>query len=353
LKSKIFKILKFTGFFAIGILLLYFAFKDIDIQHLKDDFREAKYSWVLLSLFFAVIAYISRAIRWVLIIEPLGFKPGVRNSFYSLMIGYLANFAFPRIGEITRCATLGKKENIPVDKLVGTVIVERAVDFISLLLLLGVLIVFRFETFGNFFRENVFIPIGEKVSTTFNFSIYIWIILGGSLVIFLIVYLIFRQQLSKLKLIARSKNIIKGIVEGLKTVYTLKKRGLFLIHTLIIWASYWAMTWVVVFSLESTANLEAMDGLFLLVIGGLGMSAPVQSGIGAYHWIVSRGLVAVYPWISIEEGLVFATITHESQSLLAILLGSMSFAMIFRQRKINNLLSGPKKWLKLQPVEKN
>jgi len=93
------------------------------------------------------------------------------------------------------------------------------------------------------------------------------------------------------------------------------------------------MTWLVVFALPSTADLKIIDGLFVLVIGGLAMSAPVQSGIGAFHWIVSRGLAAVYPGISIEDGLVFATISHESQSVLAILLGSISFGLIFRKKK--------------------
>ncbi len=346
MKQKLLKIAKFTGFLALGILLLYFAFKGIDLESLVGDFKNARYSWVAFSLFFAIIAYISRAIRWTLIIEPLGYRAGVRNTFYSLMVGYLANFAFPRIGEITRCATLGKKEKIPVDKLVGTVIVERVVDFMTLLFLLAILVIFRFETFGNFFQDNIFTPLGEKVSRSLNFSKLIWII-GGSLVVLSIVsYLVFREQLSRVRIVSRGKNIIKGIIEGLKTVYKLKKRGLFIFHTVLIWVCYWLMTWVVVFAIPATAELKIMDGLFLLVIGGLGMSAPVQSGIGAYHWIVSRGLVAVYTGISLEEGLVFATITHESQSLVAIILGSLSFFMLFRKRKTIRIFSKQKENLK-------
>jgi len=311
LKKNIIKILKFTGFLAVGIILLWLAFRGINVESLKDDFKSARYSWVLFSLVFAIIAYLSRAIRWTLIIEPLGYNPGIRNTFYSLMVGYLANFAFPRIGEITRCATLGQKEKIPVDKLVGTVIVERVIDFMSLLFLLGILIIFRFETFGNFFQENVFIPIGDKISRSLNFSRLIWIGLVSLTLIFVITYFVFREQISAIKFISKGKNFIKGIIEGLKTVYKLKKRGLFLFHTLIIWMSYWLMTWVVVFALPSTEDLQIIDGLFLLVIGGLGMSAPVQSGIGAYHWVVSRGLMGDYHGITLEEGLVFATKNHQ------------------------------------------
>ncbi len=343
MKSYLIKIAKFTAFLAIGIVLLYFAFKGISLENLKEDFKEVEYSWVLFSLLFSILAHISRAFRWNLIIEPLGYNPRVKNTFYSLMIGYLANFAFPRIGEITRCASLGKKENIPVDKLVGTVIVERVIDLMSLIFLLGILIFFRFETFGNFFRESVFIPLGEKITKTLDFSIYMWIIIGGGILISLILYLIFREQLSRIKIVSRGKDIIKGIIEGLKTVYTLKKRGKFLLHTAFIWMNYWLMTWVVVFALPATSDLKIIDGLFLLVIGGFGMSAPVQSGIGAFHWIVSRGLVAVYAGITLEEGLVFATISHESQSLLVIFLGTLSFILLFRKKKISKKLSADKK----------
>lgn len=339
MKPILVKILKFIVFLSIGIVLLFFAFRGISFESLKDDFKDVNYSWVLLSLVFSVLSHISRSLRWNLIIEPLGYKPRFANTFYSLMLGYLANFAFPRIGEITRCASLGKKEDIPVDRLVGTVIVERAIDMMSLIFLLGVLIFFRFETFGNFFRDSVFIPLGEKVSQSLDFSVLIWSIVGGGLLLVLILYLIFREQLSRIKIVSKGKDIIRGVVEGLKTVYTLKRRGAFLLHTIFIWLSYWMMTWVVVFALPATSHLGIIDGLFLLVIGGFGMAAPVQSGIGAYHWIVSRGLVAVYAGISLEEGLVFATISHESQSLLMILLGSFSFIMLFKKRRLASKLS--------------
>ena len=337
MKSNLFKILKFSAFFAIGLLLLYFAFKDMDFQNLMQDFKSANYSWVLLSLVFALIAYISRAIRWNLIIEPLGYKPLFSNTFYSLMIGYLANFAFPRLGEVTRCASLAKKENIPVDKLIGTVIVERAVDLLTLFILLLILIIFRFETFGGFFNENIFIPLGIKISSTFSFSKFFWI--GAILImgIFISAYLIFRDELSEIGIVIKLKGLIKGVIEGLKTVYKMKKRGAFIFHSLFIWLNYWIMTWVVVFALPSTSSLGIIDGLFLLVIGGLGMSAPVQGGIGAFHWVVSRGLTVVYGTISLEEGLVFATISHESQALLAITLGTLSFFLLIRNRTSNKL----------------
>ncbi len=280
-----------------------------------------------------MLAYFSRAARWKLIIEPLNYKPSFANTFYSMMVGYLANFAFPRIGEITRCATLARKEKIPVERLIGTVIVERAVDLITLFIILILLIIFRFQTFGNFFRESVFIPLGDKISNSLSFSWFIWTIVAVISGIFVGSYFIFRQRLSEMKLVSKTKELLRGIVEGLKTVYKMKRRGLFIFHSVFIWLNYWMMTWVVVFAIPATSDLGMIDGLFILAIGGLGMSAPVQSGIGAFHWIVSRGLATVYPGINVEEGLVFATISHESQALLAISLGILSFFLLFRKKK--------------------
>lgn len=337
MKSILLKALKFIAFLGIGIVLLYFAFRGIAFESLKEDFRHAKYAWVLFSLVFAILAYISRAIRWNILIEPLNYKPRLANTFYSLLLGYLANFALPRLGEVTRCASLAKKEKIPVDKLFGTVIVERVIDLFSLILLLIILVVFRFEKFGNFFSQTVFNPIGAKISSSLSFSIFIWSSIIIVVLVIFIIAIFLRKRIARLNIIKKIYSLILGVIEGLKTVYKMKKRGAFIFHSVFIWANYWAMTWVVVFAMPSTSHLGIIDGLFLLVIGGLGMAAPVQGGIGAYHWIVSRGLVTVYPGILLEEGLVFATLSHESQAILIAVLGTVAFFMLIKKNHNNNV----------------
>ncbi len=250
------------------------------------------------------------------------------------MVGYLSNFAFPRIGEFTRCATLSKKEQIPVDKLLGTVIIERAVDLLTLFILLLFLLFIRLDTFGSFLGNSVLKPLSEKLIQTLGFSWIIWILILALMVSGIASYFIFREQLSAIKSIVKLKNIIKGVIDGLKTIYTMKRLWEFLLHTLIIWIMYLLMTWVVVFAIPSTSHLKLIDSVFILVIGGLGMSAPVQAGIGAYHWIVSRGLATVYATvISLKDGLVFATISHESQAIFAIILGTTSFFLLLRKKR--------------------
>jgi uncharacterized protein (TIRG00374 family) len=340
LRNFILKALKFLGFLSFGIVLMYFAFKGISFEKIIQELKTVNYWWVLLSLFIAFLAHLARAYRWNIIIEPLNFKPRFKNTFYSLMVGYLANFAFPRIGEITRCAFLSKKEKIPVDKLIGTVIVERAVDILTLLILLILLLFLRLNTFGSFLGKSVFVPLSEKISNTFSFSWFIWIAIAGTFIGLILLYLVFREQLAKIAMVNKVKNMVKGVLEGLKTVYLMKRRWEFVFYSVLIWALYLVMTWIVVFAFPATSGLKLIDGLFILVIGSLGMSAPVQGGIGAYHWIVSRGLASVYPFISIEDGLVYATITHESQAVFAILLGTLSFfILVSRKRKSSGNLS--------------
>jgi len=329
LRKGIIQALKFLGFLVIGIILLWLAFRNVEIDNLIAGLKEANYSWLLLSILFGLFAYISRARRWVLLINPLGFNPSLRNTFLALMTGYLANLALPRVGELTRCVALGKKEKMPVDQLFGTVVVERTVDFISLMLILIVLIFFRGEQINQFLKLSIFIPLQQKVFSLVGFTWIIWLIIVSLLAILLSQLIRYRKRLRKIRFFARLIELAKGIISGLKTIISLKRKWEFIFHTIFMWICYTLMTWVVVFAIEPTSHLTLGDSVFLLVIGGLAMSAPVQSGLGAFHYIVSRGLAFV-EGVKIEDGLIYAFLTHESQLLFIIIVGTISFFLIFR-----------------------
>jgi glycosyltransferase 2 family protein len=332
LRKSILQTLKFTVFLIVGLALLWLAFRSVNFSKLVTDLREADYSWLLLSVFFGMIAFISRARRWVILINPLGFKPSLRNSFYALMTGYLANIALPRIGEITRCVALGKKEKIPVDQLIGTVVIERTIDFISLLIIMMILIFTSGDQIGLFMKESILVPIQEKVYSVFGNTWILWVILFslGCIALFLLIR--YKRDLRKIRFFSKMFDLARGIINGLKTITNLKRKWEFIFHTVFIWINYALMTWVVVFSLESTSHLTFGDSIFLLVIGGLAMSAPVQSGLGAFHYIVSRGLLIVYG-IPLEEGLVYALLTHESQLIFVAIVGTISFFIIFKKER--------------------
>jgi len=338
LKRKIIKTFNFFLFLTIGIGLLYLAFRGVNFNTLLVDLKSANYYWVLLSLLFAFIGYISRAYRWKLLIEPLNYNPSVKNVFYALMFGYLANFAFPRIGEISRCGSLTKSDKIPMDSLIGTVIIERAIDMLVLLFLLFVIFIAKLESFGLFIKENVFIPISKKFISTVDFSIYYWLIIIFVVLLSIGLFYFFRKRFKRVRIVLKIRKILRGVISGVKTVTKMRSRSAFLFHTILIWLMYFLMTYVVIFSIPATQGLKPIDALFLLVIGGLGMAAPVQGGIGAFHWIISSGL-GLYG-ISKADGLVFATIQHESQAVLVIFIGAFSILMLFLKsrlkRKNNN-----------------
>jgi len=330
LKKGIKQTIQFLIFLAAGIFLLWIAFRNVEFDRLLQGLKNADYKWVVLSLVFASLAYLSRARRWVILVHPLGYKPSFSSTFYALMTGYMANLALPRIGEITRCVALGKKEKIPVDQLIGTVVIERTVDLVALLSILAGLIIARGEQVNQFLKVSIFIPLREKVFSAFGAAWVLWVLLAVIFLISLFLLVRYRKQLRKNKLFAKFFDLARGIINGLKTITSLNHKWEFIFHTIFIWINYTLMTWVVVFAIDPTSHLTLGDGVFLLVIGGLAMSAPVQSGLGAFHYIISRGLAFV-EGVKIEDGLVYAFLTHESQMLFVIIVGAISFFMIFRK----------------------
>jgi hypothetical protein len=324
IKSKIQLIL----FLFLAALLLFFAFRGVDFHSVVEGFRNANYLWVVLALLAGITSHIVRAQRWRLLIEPIGQKPSLINTLGALMIGYMTNIAFPRLGEIARCGSLKKTDKIPFEPLFGTVIVERAVDLIALLFLVIVVFLIRIEFFGKFLLFQTIIPIAEKIKSVFISSPLIIIIIVGA---FIGIVVLIRRNVFGEKLNNRISSIFWAVIDGLKSIYTMKKRKAFLGYTILIWFLYWLMTWLLVFSTESTSQLGPIDGFFLLVVGSLGMAAPVQGGFGAFHIIIAMGL-GIYG-IEKADGLVYAIISHESQTLLVILMAVTFLVFLFFRKR--------------------
>ncbi|MEZ5012594.1 MAG: lysylphosphatidylglycerol synthase transmembrane domain-containing protein [Bacteroidales bacterium] len=331
MKEKLNSILRVLIFLCLSGLLLFLAFRKVEFQKIAQALVSAKYGWLVLSFTFSMFAFFSRARRWILMIRPLGHNPSFRNTYHAMMTGYLVNFALPRMGEVSKCVALGKKEKIPVDSLIGTVIVERTFDVISMLAIMFLMIILRGDLMGTFIGDNVIDPLFNKVASPFNSSLVPLVITGIVIAALALAIFLGRKSLMKNPLFARIAGFIKGIGEGLRSFYRMDNRLEFIFHTIFIWVNYILMSWVVVFMIPATSHLTFADATFILVIGSLGMSAPVQGGIGAFHWIVSRGLHLVYG-ISLEDGLAYATLAHESQFILIALLGAWSFYRLLRGR---------------------
>ncbi len=341
MKQSLKKTARVILFLTISLLLLWISFKGIDFRKLGALLLKANYWWLIAAVLVSILGIIIRSRRWILLIEPLGFNPSLSNTYHSVFTGYLANIIFPRLGEVTRCAALGKKENVPFDKLVGTVIVERTIDMITVLLLLGIVIIAGSTTTGAFLSENIVSPLNRKMSSLLGSSILLYVLIIGLMGLIIFLYFRLRPKLSGKSFFRKIYSFGDGIFDGLKSIAGLRKRWEFILLTILLWIIYLIMAFLPLFCLDSTSGVGVSGALFILVIGSLGMSVPVQSGMGAFHWIVSRGLLFVYG-IPLEEGLAYATLSHESQILMIAVLGSLSFLILFG-RKSGRIFSSPTK----------
>ena len=320
-------VLKYILLLAVAVLLLYFAFKNVSVATIFHEMLQANIFWLGVSTVFSFVALISRAYRWKLLIEPLGYQPSLKNTTYAVMVGYLANLAFPRLGEVTRCGSLSTAENIPFNKLLGTVVVERIIDVISLLICILLVAIIEFNRLGNFFKNNFSDPLISKITkfTSSAIIIIVMIVVALAVVFFLLI------RYSKRKSPSKWTAIINGFVKGLVSIKHLDKPWLFVFHSVFIWFLYYLSVYVCLFALPFTSHLGPAAALFLLVAGGIGMSAPVQGGIGAYHLMVSQGLLLY--GVKLENGLSFATLLHSLQLITVIVTGSVAMLLLFIQRR--------------------
>src|SRR5215203_2646942 len=329
MNAKIITIVKYLVLLLVAAGLLFLAFHGMDVSKIVQEILHANMFWVAVSGLTSVIAFVVRAHRWKLLIEPMGYSPSLKNTTFSVMVGYLANFFVPRLGEVSRCGALSKAESIPFNKLFGTVIVERIIDVISLLICIILAAILEYKRLGNFFTENIFDPIFSKFQQLVKSPLIL------SIVIILLISLIVAAVHFTKKSRGESKltRIIQGFIDGLRSVANLKRPGLFIFQSAFIWVLYYLGMYVALFAFPFTSGLGGGTALFLLVAGGIGMAAPVQGGIGAYHLFVSQGLLLY--GVSKENGLAFATMLHGVQLILVIILGVTSLILLFSDRKKN------------------
>lgn len=326
-KKKLLNILRYLVFFALTVVLMYFAFRNIQPQELWDGIKSADLFWVTAAILAGIFSYICRTARWQLLVEPLGHKPSFSDTYNAIMIGYLANLALPRIGEITRCGVLSKTSRLPFDKLIGTVVVERVFDLIFLLLSMLTAVLISIEKFGGFLSKNIWQPISRGFSTLFGQTTLLFIALLVISAVVVLVYL-FRDRLRNIGAVKKVKSLGRGFIDGIKSAMGMKHRWMFLFYSVLITFSYWMMSYAIVLAIPETAGkLTMIDALFLYILGGLGWVIPAQGGFGSFHLIVATGL-GIYG-IGFSQGIVFATISHESQVLFMLILGFISLVSVF------------------------
>jgi uncharacterized protein (TIRG00374 family) len=215
LKKKMLSALQYLVLLAIGIALLILAFKDINLNNMLMQIEQANYFWVGLSIIASLLAYISRAARWNMLIYPLGYKPKLKNTLAALLAGYLANLAVPRMGEVTRCGALNQTDNIPFNELIGTVIVERALDLIMLVLSISLVIFLQYNLVAGFINEHVFLPLITKFSIIIDSPLLLTILLIIFLAIITAIYWVFKNK-HRFPIFLKINKLLMGVWQGVQ-----------------------------------------------------------------------------------------------------------------------------------------
>lgn len=329
MNSTLKNILKYAIFLGIGGALLYLAFKDAEIDELKEILRNAKYEYVVASMIMGYLAFISRGMRWVILLEPLGKKPALWNAIHAVTLGYFVNIFVPRAGELARCTALQQTDKIPVDKLFGTVILERVIDLIMLMLLVILTFILEFDRLNSFF-DTAFSE-GDG-----NGSLMIKGIIVGFGVLVLAALYFLRHKFKNLPFYSKIRTFLTGIKEGIKSISQLKSKWPFILHTLFIWTTYYLMVYICVFSLPVTEHLDPSSGLFVMIVAGFGMVIPAPGGIGSYHYLVMLALGVL--GISRTDGLGFATLVHSGQVIMTVVSGIVALIVWLSVRSKNKNL---------------
>jgi hypothetical protein len=313
------KSFRFFLFLFLGLTILWWLYKDQDPKKMADILKkEVNYGWIFLSLILGLFSHISRTIRWQMLIEPIEKRPGLLNTFLSVMIGYLANLAIPRMGEISRCAVLSRYEEISFSRLVGTVVTERIIDLIMLLLSLVLVIITQYNVFIDIIKNKLNLgEIGNFLSSReFYFSAIL--IIG--------IFFLFRKKIMKWKVFYKFRELWRQFKEGLFSFRNVKNKFLFVFHTVLIYVLYFLMIYVCFFGFPFTRHLSPGKGLAVFVLGSFGMVAPVQGGIGPWHFLVISTLI--FFGIESSQASAFALLVHGSLNAMIIVTGLLSFLTI-------------------------
>ena len=344
MKEKVISILKYLSFLLLGIGLLYLAFRNINLGEIWEELKHANYSWLIWSMILALISHYFRALRWNQLINQMNYKTSALTTFYAVMIGYLANLALPRMGEITRCVVLSKKDNIPFNSLFGSVIAERVFDLVVLILIIIIVLLAQITEIGGFLNRILIEPI--MGSYTGNFWAII-VVVSSLIVLVIIGIIIFKKLKPWLKttmLYKKIEEFLEGFMGGLISIAKLEKRGLFLFYTFMIWGLYLAMIVLPFYSFEATSLLNIIDGMTVLAIGSLGIVAPTPGGIGSYHFIITELFIQLYN-IPAQAAAAYATANHAAQTLIILLAGGASYILLLlnKRKPFNELLEKNKK----------
>lgn len=333
MQSRIKVFLQYIIILGLTVVLVWFSLRGLQgaegdkWEYLKQTWKAADKGWLIMMAVVALSSHVLRAQRWIMLMQPSGHHSRLSHSFYSLMVGYLVNLVIPRGGELSRCYNLYKLNKTPVEISFGTVVVERIVDVLCLLVLIILSFILESQKLVEFIGT---LPIGESAGESKVLTMLI--VLAALIGIFMILFFALRRN-------QKIKNFLSrtwlGFREGLLSVFRLKNKSRFITYSLLIWILYFVMSYTVIKAFDTTSQLGLSAVLSLFAIGAIAMAAPLPGGTGSYHVLVPQSLAFLYH-VPLPDAVAFTFIFHGWQTLIMIVGGALSLVIttvIVRKQK--------------------
>ena len=345
--KRLSQVLQFVLFTGVGAFILFYVYKSQNaayvadcalkgipdeecslLEKLKSDFAGANYGWVALVIVAYLFSNLVRAHRWLMLIHTLGRKGSLVNAFFTIMVGYFANMGLPRVGEIVRAGLFARYESIGAEKVMGTIVVDRILDLLSLLFAIILVVILQGDVLWDFF--------GNQLKNSILAEGWLYFLVGGLILLLVAVYR-FRHVIKRWNLYLKIHHLVEGFRDGLRSLKRVERPWLLLADTVLIWLMYYLMMFLCFKAFEPTTHLGAMAGLMVFVFGGLGIVFPSPGGMGTFHAMVITAL-AIYG-IHGDDAFSFANIQYFSVQLFGTILigivGLIILPIINKKANIN------------------
>ncbi len=297
----------------LGAAILYWMYRDFDFGSISDVMlHEMDWTWMLLSMPFGALAQMFRGWRWQQTLEPVGEHPRAMTCINSIFMSYAASLVVPRIGEFTRCGVLRQYDGVSFPKSLGTVVTERAIDSLLVLLVTAVVLLWQMTVFGTFFQKT-----GTSIDTIlsrFSLTGYLVTAVCGVAALLLLHFL-----LRRLSIYNKVRATLGGIWQGVMSLRSVRNKPLFIFYTLAIWGSYFIHYYLTFFCFDATAHLGLSCALVTFIVGSIAVIVPTPNGAGPWHFAVKTMLILY--GVADQQALYFVLIVHTLQTMLVVLLG--------------------------------
>lgn len=334
MKKRLGDILKFVVFLGIGLFFVYWFLLKLgpdEKEAIWQSFLSAEWGWVVVVMLVSLLSHFVRALRWRLLFKPIGYYPGLNNTFGSVMVTYLANLAFPRLGEVMRCAMLRTSEKIPIEKSLGTVVTERLFDMLMFLVIVALGFLLMFKSVKDFLYDSL----STKFSTLPTLA-GIAALGVAFIVLAFIAFKLFHHKLLNFGLYRRVVELLRGCVDGVKSILHLGPRSfsLFMLYSVVIYFLYIAGGWIILQAFAETTHLGFATAFVIYLFGSVGMMIS-QGGLGTYPVLVWQAL-SLYG-IGEATSLACGWLLWGSQQLVVLVVG-LAYLVFFSllKRKHSN-----------------